>query len=42
MGNLFIELSQRNDATCAVALDEQLRSERCALGPAEIAAAKRP
>jgi len=40
MGNLFAELSQRNDVACAVALDEQLGPDQRALGPAEIAATK--
>jgi hypothetical protein len=42
MGNLFAELSRRNDAACAVALDEQLRPEQHALGAAEIPATKLP
>ena len=42
MGNLFAELSRRNDVVCAVALDEQFRPEQRALGAAEIAATKLP
>jgi len=42
MGHLFVELRRRNDVTCAIVLDKQLRPEQCALGAAEIAAAKLP